>query len=375
MITFFIGVFLVYYVSVLALAFGWARLADKQRKQSHQQDHFLSVVIAFRNEATNLPALLVNLREQSYSQEKFEVIFVDDHSDDQSPEIVKASESSSSIRLMQLPQHLTGKKAALDFGIRQAKGEVIVTTDADCRVMPQWLSFINEQFQNEKIKMVTGLVRIDESNSLFSRLQALEFVSLMGTTGATIGLGSPTMCNGANLSFRKSAYLQVNGYEGNATIPSGDDEFLMRKINSTWKNAIAFLDDEQSIVFTPAQHSFSQWINQRLRWASKWKYNSPGFSKAVALIVLSFHMGFTIFFALTFTGQFTMKQFTLLWGTKMLVEALFLIPVCSTVKLRWRWISFFVLQFTYSFYVVAIGIFSQVKGYEWKGRRWDPKRA
>jgi hypothetical protein len=67
MTTVFIGVFLVYYVSVLALAFGWARLADKPRKSAHEQDHFLSVVVAFRNEALNLPSLLTNLQEQNYS--------------------------------------------------------------------------------------------------------------------------------------------------------------------------------------------------------------------------------------------------------------------------------------------------------------------
>jgi len=369
---FFIVGFLVYYVSVLVLAFGWARLADKQRRPITQPDRFLSVVIAFRNEVKNLPFLLEDLRQQSYSKEKFEVFFVNDHSDDQSCETIDRA-GLPFIKLIQLPEHLTGKKAALDFGIRQAKGEIIITTDADCHVMPHWLFQINEQFQDEKIKMVTGLVRIEESDSLFSRMQVLEFVSLVGTTGATIGLGSPTMCNGANLSFLKSAYFEVNGYEGNKDIPSGDDEFLMRKIGSKWKNSIGFMDNEQSVVSTSPQYSFLQWVNQRLRWAGKWKYNSSLFTKALALTVLSFHLGFLLFFALALTGRFTMQQITLFWGTKMLVEALFLIPVCSALKVRWRWVSFFALQFTYSFYVVAIGILSQARGFEWKGRRWDPK--
>ena len=374
MTTVFIVVFLIYYVSVLALAFGWARLADKQRKSTKPQDHFLSIVVAFRNEAIRLPLLLTDLQQQSYPDEKCEVIFVDDHSDDQSHELIKQS-ALPFVRVIQLPVQLTGKKAALDFGIRQAKGEIIITTDADCQVMTQWLSAINAQFQDEKIKMVTGLVRIEESNSLFSRMQALEFASLIGSTGATIGLGKPTMCNGANLSFRKSAYLEVNGYEGNEDIPSGDDEFLMRKMESKWRGGIAFLDDEEAIVTTSAHHSFSQWINQRLRWAGKWKYNSSQFTRVVALIVLSLHLSILTFLVLAFAGQFPMKQFALLWGTKMLVEVLFLIPVCSVLRVRWRWISFFALQFTYSFYVVAIGILSQAMGYEWKGRSWNPKRT
>jgi len=374
MTTVFIGVFLVYYVGVLILAFGWARLADRQHKPVHHQDHFLSVVIAFRNEQSQLPLLLAQLQAQSYPNEKFEVIFVDDHSEDQSVELIKRI-TSPFINVIQLQGHLTGKKAALAFGIQQAKGEIIVTTDADCQVMPHWLASINRQFQDEKIKMATGLVRIAESNSLFSRLQSLEFVSLIGTTGATIGLGSPTMCNGANLSFRKSAYLEVNGYEGNENIASGDDEFLMRKIESRWAQSIAFFDEEQAIVTTEALQSFTEWINQRLRWASKWKYNSSLLTKIVALVVLMVHLVFSAFIISACVGLFTMQQVVLLWGTKMLTEALFLIPVCAAVKVRWRWISFFALQFTYSFYVVAVGILSQVKGYQWKGRRSDLKRA
>lgn len=372
MTTFLIAVFILYYILVLTLAFGWARLGDQSVKNGAQKDRFISVVIAFRNEELHLPVLLEGIRKQSYARSRYEVILVNDHSTDHSTEGIE-NQTSSQIKLIHLPMDLSGKKTALDFGISHAQGELIATTDADCRLLPGWLSTINEQFHHDEVKMVTGLVRIDESTSLFSRLQALEFVSLMGTTGATIGLGSPAMCNGANLAFLKSAYHEVNGYEGNKDIPSGDDEFLMRKILKKWKNSIRFMDNEQAIVATSGQSSFSDWVNQRLRWAGKWKYNSSLSTKAIALAILGFHIFFLLFFVFVLSAQFNVRQASILWGTKMFVEAVFLLPVCTTLKLRWRWISFFALQFSYSIYVLMIGILSQVKGYEWKGRRWNPQ--
>lgn len=330
----------------------------------------MTVVIAFRNEEEHLPALLIDLQNLNYPKEKLEVILVDDHSTDRSTDLIK---QSSILKLVQLPGELTGKKAALDFSIRQAKGEIIVTTDADCRVLPEWLNKVNDQFQSEKVKLIAGMVRIDESDSLFSKMQAMEFVSLVGTTGATIGLDSPTMCNGANLAFLKSAYLEVNGYEGNESIPSGDDEFLMRKIAAKWKGSIQFMENSKALVSTSALTSFTGWMNQRLRWAGKWKHNSSLFTKAVALTVLGFHLSFLIFIVLTIVQQIPFAQFALLWGIKMMLEALFLMPVSKVLHLRWRWISFFALQFTYSLYVVVIGILSQVKSYDWKGRKLDPK--
>ncbi len=373
MTAYFIVVFLLYYASILLLVWGWIK-AKRYEQRRLSQNHFLSVVIAFRNEETNLSDLLTGLQKQSYSTEKHEVILVDDHSGDRSAELVKQFQSSG-IRLVQLPADRTGKKAALDFGIRQAKGEIIVTTDADCFVLPDWLQSINAQFQNDKVKMTTGLVRIDESASLFSKIQAMEFVSLMGTTGATLSLDLPTMCNGANLAFLKSAYLEVNGYEGNEDIPSGDDEFLMRKIAARWRDSIRFMDDQKAIVSTPALASFPEWISQRLRWAGKWKYNSSIITKTVALFVIGFHLSFLVFVGLTLSGQFDWRWLALFWGTKMLIEATFLIPVSKTLQLGWRWIPFFILQFTYSLYVVVIGILSQVKGYQWKGRRVGPKMS
>jgi poly-beta-1,6-N-acetyl-D-glucosamine synthase len=366
MTTFFIIVFILYCVGVLVLAFGWAHLSDSTKSPAAGRDRFISVIIPFRNEMFNIPSLMKSLYAQNYKEE-FEVILVDDHSDDDSLLILKKN-LTGKFKLVQLPDGRQGKKAALHFGIQQASGEVIVTTDADCEAPQEWLRKINQHFEREETKMVVGPVRLQPSNSILSQMQALEFSSLIGVSGATIGLGNPTMCNGANLAFKKSAYQEVNGYVGNEEIPSGDDEFLMRKIATRWKNSILFLNDSQAVVYTSPPKSLVAFIQQRLRWAGKWKHNSSSFTQLVALVILFFNLSFIVFFGWCSVGTPPWKTGVALWMLKMFAEILFLFPVSSFLSLRWRWLSFFALQFTYPFYAVFIGVLSQIKGYQWKNR-------
>jgi biofilm PGA synthesis N-glycosyltransferase PgaC len=371
MTIFFIMVFVGYSICVLILAFGWARLSDEMKSQPVTRQNFISVVIPFRNERSTIVPLINSLQTQNYPNKNFEVIFVDDHSEDDSVDVIQKNISGEIFKVIQLVSpHTLGKKAALDFAIRKAHGVVIAATDADCVVPRDWLTKINAWFQNEETKLVVGPVRLHSNNSFLSRLQALEFSSLIGVTGATIGFGWPTMSNGANLSFRKEAYEKVGGYGGNFEIPSGDDEFLMRKISAQWKNAIRFLSDPDSIVSAMPQLSVGAFIQQRLRWAGKWKFNSSLFTQFVALAVLCFQFTFILSFVWTILNGFHSKAMLSLWILKMFAEMIFLFQVSSFLSVRWRWISFFALQFVYPLYVVSIGVLSQLKGYEWKNRNW-----
>ncbi|MGC4021809.1 MAG: glycosyltransferase family 2 protein, partial [Cyclobacteriaceae bacterium] len=177
-----------------------------------------------------------------------------------------------------------GRKLLFPKGYQFPKEKSVATTDADCLVPVNWLERINDKFQSEQVNMVVGLVSIDSEKNIFSRLQSIEFASVIGTGIGTLGLGFPTMCNGANLSFRKKTFLAVNGYEGNEHVASGDDEFLMRKVNATFPNSIEALDSD-SIVRTYPQPAASDFIQQRFRWASKWKVNSSFISKALAILI------------------------------------------------------------------------------------------
>jgi len=366
MLTFFSIVFAFYAVLVLALAFGWARSAEDQTAASLPELK-VAVVVAFRDEATTLPLLLQDLKSQKAPHDKVEFIMVDDHSHDGSGLLVQNSVAGDSrFTLLSLNGNKTGKKAAIATAIGQTIADVIITTDADCRLHPDWTNVISRRFSGEDVKMLVGPVRLTDG-TFFEQLQAMEFCSLVGTARATLSFGVVSMCNGANLAFRRESFVAVGGYAGNETITSGDDDFLMKKFSRTWRNSIHFLNEADGTVTADAAATLPEFFRQRLRWAGKWKADLSAGS-VIAVGVLAFHICNILLFAGWVIGMVSTNAFVVLVSSKLFVELVFLLPVCSYLTLRWRWTSFLTLQFIYSFYVVGIGILSQVLTTRWKGR-------
>lgn len=364
---FFVFVISSYVAIIFVLLFGWARTMDKEPSLNFK-NQFLSVVIPFRNEGKNLDALINDIKQQQYPSDQFEVIFVDDHSEDDSVlRVEKHTPAGSNILLVSLTNE-HGKKAAIAAGVVAAKGEIIITTDADCSVTPGWLMQINRAYGDPLTKMQLGAVRVT-SSSFFSRLQAMEMTSLMAVTAGTLGWGFPSMCNGANLSFRKSAFLEVEGYKGNERISSGDDEFLMRKISDRWPGSVSFITHRDSIVSTNALPSMTEFIHQRLRWAGKWKQNSSLAVKSTAVLVWLYHALFIAFAMLAAVGLLPGRWWLYGMVAKLFGEALLLMAVSRFVQQKWNWFTFLTLQFFYSPYVVSIGFASQWMQAVWKGRR------
>ncbi|HEY8937748.1 MAG TPA: glycosyltransferase [Cyclobacteriaceae bacterium] len=357
--------FLFYCILLIMLIAGWRRaLQHISSIKAHENDHFISILIPVRNEETTIASLLQNLKLQSYSS--YEVIIIDDHSDDNTFNIVKGCVSDDRIKV--LCSEGNGKKHALATGIAAASGSIIVTTDADCIADVNWLKIINRAFQDEKIKLVFGGVRIKEDGTLFSSLQQLEFGSLIGSGAATLVLGFPTMCNGANLAFRKKNFNEAGGYADHIHIPSGDDEFLLRKVASMYPEGIYFLNDKASVVTTNATETIRDFLYQRIRWAGKWKYNQSWSSKLLAVFIFLFQLGSIAAFILIAAG-FANAFLTLLWIFKILLELLFLKQVNNFLGNKWKWLNFILLQLIYPVYVVCIGLISNFKSFEWKGRK------
>ena len=363
-----IGIFVLYGFLVLLLYVGWVKACTQKMSGVNPVNQFISVIVPVRNEEKTIGLLLNDLIGQNYPDDKFEIIFVDDHSEDNSGMIMyDATKHASNCKLLKLEG--TGKKAAITFGVQQAKGQIIVTTDGDCRVSENLIQSINSAFKNDSIKMVFGGVKIESEQSLFSKMQAIEFSSLIGSGAATIAFGIPTMCNGANLAFRKKVFEEVNGYAGNENVASGDDEFLMRKISAKYADGIHFNQFPGSIVLTKAQASIAHFFNQRIRWAGKWKYHSDAGSKLLALYIFIFHASVLMMPALWITGQVSGDMLLSFLLVKLIVEFVFLSSVTSWLKIPWSWLSFIVLQIAYSFYAVGVGLASLFVSPVWKGRK------
>ncbi len=342
---------------------------------------FISIIVAARNEENNIGKLIAAIQKQNYPSHLFELIIVDDHSTDRTAEIIKPF-LSNQIQLISLrladKVTVAYKKAAIDAGIKNSKGELIITTDADCIMSENWLSTIAAFYELHHPKMMVMSVVIKNNHSFLGLFQTLDFMSLQGITGAAVHQKIHGMCNGANLAYTRKVYDEVNGFEGIDHIASGDDMLLMHKISKKYKNEILFLKSKNVIVKTQPETSIASFINQRIRWASKAdKYEDKSLFPVLLLVYLINLLLLVLFVcSMIFDFEFLILnfQFSILRALfflliiKTISEIYFLSPVSrffGYTKLLW-WFPLF--QPFHILYTVVAGWMGKFGSYYWKGR-------
>ncbi|MEO9485013.1 MAG: glycosyltransferase [Ekhidna sp.] len=367
---FLIGAFTVLHVLFyLKLTVGWSRIGVM--KENNESFIPFTVIIPVRNEADTIDAILNRLNEQEYPKDFFEVIVVDDFSEDQTVTIAKKTMESLSIsiRLIQLKDEARqGKKHALTAAVKEASFETILTTDADCWFGKEWIKSFNDAFESDT-NMVAGPVVI-EGQGFFARLQQVEFAGLMGFGAVTITEENPSMCSGANLGFRKKAFEEVGGYTNNLFTPSGDDEFLLFNIMQKFPNSARFLKSEKAIVNTPAHAKFYSFINQRTRWTSKWKHNM---NRKVRISAILFFLDYLTFYGaigLAIAGYLDTVPLALVIIVRFLSLLIYVSPINSFLKGKSSFWPLLFFQIIYPLHVLFMGFNSIFGSYTWKGRKY-----
>lgn len=331
-----------------------------------------SICIAFRNESENLPALLKSLKALNYPKDLFEIILINDHSTDKSIKIItdfchkNPDFELKSTVLSQKLASASGKKAALNLAIQNAKNEFIVTTDADCIVPETWLSNLNAFILlKQKTFIAAPVALLATASSFLNQFQQLDFLSLQGATMGAFGIKKPFLCNGANLAFSKAEFFRLEGYEGNLGIASGDDIFLMQKFLRNNPKNVGYLKSKNSIVLTQPQHSWNQLINQRKRWAAKAsKYQSSTASLiSWAVFLASFAFILAVFYLQT--SNFLIGALLL----KILVDFLIIAQTARFFGKKSYLLGYFGSFLFYPFFTFYIAISSQLQPFDWKERR------
>lgn len=333
-----------------------------------------SVIIPFRNEAENLPELLNSIENLKYSAQSFEIIFVNDASEDNSETIVSEAikESKYSIMLIQNKRvSKSPKKDAISEAIKGVDFEWIVTTDADCKLPKNWLKTLDTFIQKNNPVMVCGPVKYESNGSIIEYFQQLDGLSLQTVTIGSFGFENPILSNGANLAYSKAAFLRVNGFSGNDHIASGDDIFLLEKIKKEFPGKVQFLKSEDVIISTKPQKNWKSVINQRVRWASKTSKQKS--TASLFLGILVFFVNISIL-AFAFLMIFDFENFVLYMSLivlKILTDfvfvrqaALFFDVKISFWKFPWQTIIYVAIAF-----VVVLGSFRGK--YLWKGRNFN----
>ncbi|WP_114782314.1 glycosyltransferase [Botryobacter ruber] len=351
----------------------WRNMPDVVLPPAYEPRTLLSVIIPVRNEGAHISHLLHDLEQQQYPHHLFEVLVVDDHSDDTTTAQVEdfIENSPLQLRLVRLSayQGLMQKKAAVKKGVELAKGELLVLTDGDCRVQPEWLALYDYLYVSQKPLFISGPVCFDHTETLFERMQLVEFASLIGIGAASIGLGKPNMCNGANLAYTRQAFEAVGGFAGNEGIASGDDEFLLHKINRRFPGRIAFLKNEKAAVYTSARKTVVSFLAQRVRWASKWKAYQEWHVKLVALSVFTVNLLLLLIIPMGLTGKIPFYIFLGAYFIKFGIDFIFLERILLFFGKRKYLFYMLPLQLVYVPYVLITGITGLFGRYSWKGRK------
>ncbi len=366
---------IVYYLLGLVAAKSQPGRQPPSQPASSTDTPYITVVVPVRDEAAHIGALLADLAAQEYPAECFEVIVVDDGSTDNT--VAKAQRAAvnapMAVRIvpLQLPVNHQGayKKAAITQATAIARGEVIVMTDGDCRLGPQWLTALGAAFAQPGCMLVSGPVTYIEGRTLWHRMLVAELASLVGVGAAAINAGHPNMCNGANLAFRKTAFNEVGGYQGVNHVPSGDDEFLMHKVHQAYPSGVRFNASPGAVVQTAGPANLGALHQQRLRWASKWKHYKNAGIQLLAVFIYVFHLAWLAMLLFWWAWPAWWPVFALILLAKLLIEAVFLRRVLRACQKLLSVKAFVVLQLVYSFYVIYFGLASQLRPYRWKGRQ------
>lgn len=376
-----------YTVQFILAYFNWKKVpvnfsaVDKPRRK-------FSIVVAMRNEESNVKSLINTVSALNYPKDLYEVLMIDDFSEDDTITVAEAHIKATkerfeaeqkmapnikviSIAKQGLKHYRAFKKTAIQIGVKHAANEWVVTTDADCSYPEKYLLTLHGFIDVYKPKFVSAPVELGPKPSLFQKMQALEFRGLVALGATYIQRERPFLCNGANLAFKKEVFEQLNGFKGFEHMESGDDIWFMHKVQERYPFEIYFAKHRDMVVHSHPSKDFKEFINQRKRWTAK----NSSYKKWSQTFTLAFDYLFYVVLGVNLVlGLFLPWAWTLLALmilSKVLVEFNFYLALNKFYKDP-SWPLLFVLTFPLQiFYVIMIYPLSQFTKFQWKNRTFN----
>ncbi|HFS67096.1 MAG TPA: glycosyltransferase, partial [Flavobacteriia bacterium] len=326
----------------------------------------------------NLIKLINSLNIIDYPKSTYEILFVDDESTDNSVYLIKKQLSKEiDYKIIKNIRHSNSpKKDAIETAIKKAKYSWIITTDADCEVSKNWLQILQAKINDSNAVFIAMPVNYKANNSFLEQFQKIDFSSLIGSTIGSFGQNKPIMCNGANLCYNKDVFNQVNGYENNNNIASGDDIFLMEKMYKNYPNRVEFLKSFGTTVYTKPVNNLHDLIQQRIRWASKTSSTKNSWVKIIGLIVFLFNLLISI--SILWYGYLCIKNiestffiFGIILIIKMILDFWLLTKTYHFLKEKLKWQIYFIVALIHPYFICSIPILAAFKKYKWKERMFN----
>src|SRR5690606_27297101 len=250
-----------------------------------------------------------------------------------------------------------------------ASSTLILCSDADCRFPKDWVRKMTAPFVDPRGQLVCGPVLTVEQHTFFQRFQQVEWASVLLVTQYFFSKKQPLMCSGANLAYRKSAFVKVKAYDHNRQHLSGDDEFLLKKFIAEFGGeACVYLPFSDNLVLTRPQQDFFHLLNQRVRWAGKWKAHrsrSHALSAVGSFFVQVFWLASGLLLGMGLSG---ILVFLTVWIGKILTEKSALGRVLNVLGFRVSLVDFIKSALIHPFYVLTVAVGALRGKFAWKGR-------
>jgi glycosyltransferase involved in cell wall biosynthesis len=364
-----------YTILILSFIIGFDKVPVFQNNFEVTEKTNFSVLIPFRNEAENLPILLDSIKQLQYSLENFEILMVDDSSEDNSLATLKDFKKENPTITLHLLDNIrksnSPKKDAIETAIKKAKFEWIITTDADCQLPQNWLKSFDAYIQSHHPKMIIAPVSYKQTNTFFDAFQFLDFLSLQGSTIGGFGIKKPFLCNGANLCYEKKTFLEINAFDGNNSIASGDDIFILEKVVQKYPEKVYYLKSAEGLVKTNTATSISELLQQRVRWASKTSAYQNSFGKIVGLIVFISNLFLLFLLVMATLQHISWAFFGLAFLIKFNIDFVLLFKTATFFQQERVLKNYVLSSIIHPFFIVLTAILSFGKSYQWKGRNFS----
>ncbi len=370
---------LAYLCLIGSFVYGFDKVPVFKLKNLSSETGF-SIIIPFRNEAENLPNLLQSIASLEYPKHLFEVILIDDDSDDDSVEIIKKILDRIPLKIgitrtdISIIKNVNvsnaPKKDAITTGIQHSKHEWILTTDADCILPKYWLDSFDEYIQTRVCQCIVAPVTYSPKQGFLNRFQLLDILSLQGVTMGGFGIKTPFLCNGANFAYRKNFFKMLQGFDGNTNIASGDDIFLLEKAVKSSPDSVHYLKCEQAIMTTQSQPSWKTLKEQRIRWAAKTSAYKNLFGQLTGLIVLLMNVLIIILILSTLFGSFNMNILVYILMIKFAIDFYLIFKSALFFDQKHVLRSYIFGFMLYPFFSVYIAFIAMFSNYKWKGRNF-----
>tara|TARA_R110002124_G_scaffold120895_6_gene278961 strand:+ start:19762 stop:20889 length:1128 start_codon:yes stop_codon:yes gene_type:complete len=363
---------IIYFAVMAFFLYGSLRIPVFATDKTNTTTEF-SIVIPFRNEAENLPKLLDSIKRLNYPSHLYEVIFIDDASTDNSIALISQTLKGHDIYFDIIQNNrfsASPKKDAITTAVKLASFEWILTTDADCVLPVNWLYAYHTIITHRNPQLIAGPICFESNGSLLEEFQQMDGFSLQIATMGGFGLKNPFLCNGANLAYKKEAFNALDGFVDNNHIASGDDIFIMGKIERNYPEKIEYLKSRDAIVVTRSVQSWKAVLKQRIRWASKTTKQKSLGTKALGFLIFFTNVLLFIGFALIF---FKIEHASLYISFLVLKIGIDFVVLWTAAKFFQKPLNFLMFMASSVLYplvstlVVLGSLFGQ---YEWKGREY-----